>query len=331
MSTRPALSIAFAALALAAADPALAHHGVASLGAVGLHSPGAPVETSASATLPQGSLLLFLKLDQAAFATYTVARDDEGTLSRFWLYGAGLGLRPWLSAYAVFPYNVKLMENNAYNTAGFADPSLLGVLGLKWDGGLRLVPASESLDDLEDWHFTVYAGLTLPLGNPDLADSEGTLDPGLATGFGEPSGLGGLTGTKVLGDRHTLTGELSWIHFTEHVYGDGDAVRFGDEQRANLAYSLRLLESGPHRFRLDGNLEGAFLALGRDEAAGVGEAATGGRMIYLIPGLRAYCNNLSLGLGLKLPAWTALNEEADQQGAEGKEDYRLVVSFSALN
>jgi hypothetical protein len=320
-----------AALVLAAALPALAHHGVASLGAAGLEGPGAPVETSASATLPRGSLLLFLKLDQAEFATFTDERDDEGTMNRFWLYGAGVGLTPWLSAYAVFPYNVKVMENNAYNTAGFADPSLLAVLGLKWDGGLRRVPAGESLDDLEDWHFTLYGGMTLPLGDPDLADSEGALDPGLATGFGEPSFTLGLTGTKVLASRHTLTGELSWIHFSEHVYADGAAVRFGDEQRANLAYSLRLAESAARRFRLDGNFEGSYLALGRDEAEGLGETATGGRMLYLMPGLRAYYNTLSLGLGLKFPSWTDLNEEPDQQGAEGKEDYRLVVSFSALN
>lgn len=320
-----------AALDLAIALPAAAHHGVASLGAVGLAGPGAPVETSASATLPQGSLLFVLKLDQAEFATFTPERDDEGTISRFWLYGVGVGIRPWLSAYAVFPYNVKVMENNAYNTAGFADPSLLGVLGLKWDGGLRLVPAGESLDDLEDWHFTVYGGSSLPVGNADLADAEGALDPGLALGFGEPSIVVGLTGTKMLGARNTFTGELSWIHFSEHVYGDGAAVRFGDEQRLNLAWSLRLVESAARRFRLDSSVEGNYLVLGRDDAEGVGEAATGGRMLYLMPGLRAYSNNLSLGLGVKIPSWTALNEESDQQGAEGKEDYRLVVSFSALN
>lgn len=328
---RTCTALALLGTCLGLARPAAAHHGVASLGAAGLEGPGAPVETSASATLPQGSLLLFLKLDQAEFETFTAARDDEGTINRFWLYGFGLGIRPWLSAYAVFPYNVKLMENNAYNTAGFADPSLLAVLGLKWDGGLRRVPASESLDDLEDWHFTLYGGMSLPLGNPDLADREGALDPGLATGFGEPSFSFGATATKELARRHTLTGELSWIHFNEHVYADGAAVRFGDEQRINLAYSLRLLEHAGRRFRLDANAEGGYLVLGRDEAEGVGELATGGRMIYLMPGLRAYYNNLSLGLGIKVPSWTDLNEEADQQGAEGKENYRLVVSFSALN
>ena len=53
-------------------------------------------------------------------------------------------------------------------------------------------------------------------------------------------------------------------------------------------------------------------------------------MLYLMPGLRAYAGNLSLALGVKVPAWTDLNEDHLQQGAEGKEDYRLVLAFSAL-
>ena len=325
---RPVLALGLLALLPLQAG---AHHGVASLGAAGLEGPGAPVETSASATLPQGSLLVFLKLDQADFETFTAARDDEATTNRFWLYGAGYGIRPWLSVYAIWPYNVKTMENNAYNTAGFADPNLMAVLGFTWDGGLRRVPANESLDDLEDWHFTVYGGASLPLGDSELADADGAIDPGRSLGFGEPSFSAGVTATKTLGPRNTFTLELSTIHFNEHVYDDGSAVRFGSEQRANVAWSLRVLENPARKFRLDGNLEANYLALGRDELAGVGEEATGGRMLYLMPGLRAYSANLSLGLGVKLPSWTDLNEDDLQQGAEGKENYRLVLSFSALH
>ena len=44
------------ALALAAVvGPALAHHGVAGLGAAGLLGPGAPIEAATSATLPAGA------------------------------------------------------------------------------------------------------------------------------------------------------------------------------------------------------------------------------------------------------------------------------------
>jgi hypothetical protein len=82
--------------------------------------------------------------------------------------------------------------------------------------------------------------------------------------------------------------------------------------------------------RLDGQLEGNYLRLGRDETNGSGERATGGQILYLLPGVRAYWRNMSLGLGVKLPTWTNLNEENDQQGGEGKEDYRLIFTLSVI-
>ena len=40
--------------------------------------------------------------------------------------------------------------------------------------------------------------------------------------------------------------------------------------------------------------------------------------------------NASFALGVKLPAGTDLNEDDEQQGAEGNEDYRVILSMSAL-
>ena len=42
-----------------------AHHGVPSVSVAGVEGPGAPIETTSSATLPQGSWLGYLKLDHA--------------------------------------------------------------------------------------------------------------------------------------------------------------------------------------------------------------------------------------------------------------------------
>lgn len=49
-----------------------------------------------------------------------------------------------------------------------------------------------------------------------------------------------------------------------------------------------------------------------------------------MPGVRLYKDNMSLAIGVKKPAWTRLNESSRQQGAEGKEKYRLIVSGSVL-
>ncbi|MFA9461582.1 transporter [Thiohalorhabdus sp. Cl-TMA] len=316
----------------AALWPALAgaHHGVASLGAIGLEGPGAPIETSSSQTLPEGSALAYMKLDRAEYERKTAARDDELEYAEFWLFGLGYGFTPYLSGYVFLPKHDKVVEDNSYNTAGFADISLMAVLGFKYDEGFRLVPERESLADLEDWHFTVYGGGTLPTGDPNTRDASGNIDPGMSLSFGEPSLTVGATATKALGLRLTWVAETSYIHFRPHTYADGQRVQFGSELRVNSAFSYRLLSFPERRFRLDANLEAQFLRLGRDEVDGEPEAATGGDMLYALPGVRAYADALSIGAGLKVPVWTALNEEERQQGGEGSEKYRVIVTFSAL-
>jgi hypothetical protein len=206
----------------------------------------------------------------------------------------------------------------------------MGVLGFKYDERLRLVPEDESLDDLEDWHFTIYGGLSLPTGDANIRDDDGNIDPGMSLGFGEPSFSVGLTATKPLTEKLTVIGETSYIYFQEYGYADGNRTQFGDEFRLNTALSYRFLTMPDWKFRLDANFEANYLRLGRDETNGVGELATGGDILYLVPGLRAYWKNVSVGLGVKVPTLTDLNEEGDQQGAEGKEDYRLLFTLSAI-
>jgi hypothetical protein len=331
-------STARAGLVLAVLSfPASAHHGVAGLGAAALDGPGAPIEQSSSATLPEGMAFAYFKVDYADWKTYTRAKDDEGDYSTFWMAGLGYGITPWLSVYAFLPYHEKVDEDGRHNTYGFADASVNATLGFKYDDGFRLVPARESLDDLEDWHFTVYAGATLPTGDPNLRDPDGNIDKGKSTGFGKPAWTLGATASKMLGERTTLNFDVSNLWFQEYTY-DADPAhgderftgQFGDEFRVNAAVIHKLYASPEQRFRLDGLVELNYLRLGRDREDGVAERATGGDILYVMPGVRAYWDALSFALGVKLPAWIDLNEEDEQQGAEGKEEYRVILSVSAL-
>jgi hypothetical protein len=324
------LSRFFFLLSLLTPAAALAHHGVASLGVAGMEGPGAPLETSSSATLPRNGFLAWVKLDHAEFERYTPWEDDEGTKSSYWIFGIGYGIRSWLSAYVFLPYNIKKVEDGSSNSSGLADMSLMGVLGFKYDEGFRLTPEDESLDDLEDWHFTFYGGLTIPTGDPNVRTDSNEIDPGMSLGFGKPSFMAGLTATKPLTERLTWVGETSYIHFLEYEYDDGNRTRFGTEYRLNSAFTYRLLTLPRSKLRLDAQLEANYLWLGRDETNGSGERATGGHMLYLLPGIRAYWWTTSVGLGVKFPTWTKLNEESEQQGAEGKEDYRLIFTVSLL-
>lgn len=315
---------------VALGQPAAAHHGVAATGVAGAEGPGAPLETSSSSTLPVGHWLGYVRIDHASFDTFTPARDDETLRQTYFMFGVGYGLKPWLSAYAFAPYHAKVQQDNGHNTAGFADLSWLLVAGFKLDGGLRLVPERESLDELEDLHFTLYGGSTLPTGDPNLRDADGIIDPGLSTGFGKPAWSLGATATKMMGNRLTAVGEVSRIMFSEYDYADGFSCKFGSELRVNGAVAARFWSRPTSQTRCDINAEANFLRLGRDQTDGVGEEATGGKILYTTLGVRLTRQTVSWAVGWKTPVWTDLNEDELQQGAEGKESGRLLVTMSAI-
>lgn len=306
-----------------------AHHGVAGVGAAALEGPGAPIESGSSAVLPEGSTLVYAKLDHAKFKTYDSAAV-EGDYSQFWMIGLGHGFTPWFSAYVFAPYNIKKDESGGLDSRGWADVSVMGQVGFKYDGGFKLVPASESLDDQEDWHFTIFGGGTLPTGDANHRLSDGSIDPGKSLGFGKPSYSLGVTATKQLSRDLTFNLEASMIRFQEYKYDDGTKVKFGSEDRLNGSLSWRLHTNPDSRFRVDGVIEAQYLGLGRDIENGDGAEATGGKMIYLVPGARIYKDNMSFAIGVKKAVWTKLNESSLQQGAEGKEKYRLIISGSVL-
>lgn len=325
-------SVRYLVLALAAVgNPVLAHHGMPTLGAISLDGPGAPVETSASATLGEGSWLVSLKMDHAKFETGRTPPPDQNAESKYNQYGLltlGYGFKPWLTAYVTQPYNVKIDEPDGVDSRGLADLSVGAVIGFKYDDGFLLTPASESLDDLMDWHFSVMAGMTLPTGNPNKRLQGGIIDPGKSTSFGKPSFTYGLTATRQFTEKATFVAEASQTRFQKYTYDDGNSMKFGTETRFNTALAYRLMKQAESRFRLDGVAELNYLKLGRDEANGQGEDATGGEMLYGVLGVRLYKDNMSLALALKKPIWTDLNEEDDQQGAEGTEDYRFIANLS---
>ena len=309
--------------------PVAAHHGVAGIGVAGLNGPGAPIESAASTVLPEGKALAYFKVDHANYRTYDWAQPNAD-YSRYTMLGLGYGFTPWFSAYACLPYNQKIDEAGGQDSRGFADISIMGQIGFKYDKGLMLIPENESLDDLEDWHFSVFGGASLPTGDANHRLDDGSIDPGKSPGFGRPSYSLGLTASKMLSERLTLSLEASTLRFLEYRYDDGQTMRFGAETRLNTAVSYRGWTVPERLFRLDPVVELQYLSLGRDKADGVYEAGTGGQMIYLLPGVRAYWQSMSFAFGIKTPIWTDLNESDQQQGAEGKERYRLIFSASML-
>lgn len=320
-----------------------AHHGVAGVGAAALEGPGAPVESASSAVLPEGKTLLYAKLDHAKFKSVDPT-DTQVDYNQFWMAGIGHGFTPWLSAYLFAPYNRKVdtaepvgAASPKFDTKGWADMSVMGQIGFKYDRGFRLVPANESLDDLEDWHFTIFAGASLPHGNPNLKNRNGDIDPGKSTGFGKSDWSLGFTATKMLTKDLTFNTELSTIRFRTYRYAAdttfpaGRDYLFGAEDRLNLALAYRFHTNVEQKLRADFSLEAQYLKLRPDAENGVADPNSGGRVLYLLPGIRLYKDSMSFAFGVKTPVWKKLNEPtALQQGSEGKEKYRLIFSVSTM-
>jgi hypothetical protein len=326
-------ALACTALAVALhAAPARAHHGVASASFAGAEGPGAALETTSPLPLPRGTLLLLAKSEWAEYRPFAFAAPENKDHSSFTTLGAGYGVRPWLSAYLFLPWAVKAQDGIGTNSAA-GDPSVLLALAFKWDEGLRLVPEQESLDELEDWHFSAWASSSVPLGSTTRADARGApFAPDMQSGFGAPSAAAGLAALKQVSHAVTVLVEASHQRFFDHRYGDDLRYRFGAETRLNAAAAVRALVRKGFRLDVVGELNG--LHLGRDRAGEAGAApvaleASGGAIVYAGGGLRASIGRISASLGVRRAAARSLNEGAEQQGSEGLEAFRATAAIAA--
>jgi hypothetical protein len=323
--------VTLAALLTALAVPARAHHGVAAVSIAGPEGPGAANETTSPLPLPEGTLFAMAKSEYVSFRQYAGWPAPQKTHASFNLAALGYGVRPWLSVYLFQPLNAK-SQDGAGTNVGLGDTNLMLALAFKWDEGLRLVPERESLDELEDWHFSTWIASTLPVGPTGARDRAGArFAPDLQTGFGAPSPSGGMAVLKQLSRDLTGLADASYQAFLPHTYPDGLRYRFGGETRLDAALVWRVPGTGRLRLDLCGELNG--LHLQRDRARDPGQAslaaleASGGAILYGALGVRV-AGGPTLALGAKRAIARRLNEAADQQGAEGLENLRAVVTLS---
>jgi hypothetical protein len=327
------ISISLILAAYSFAAPAHAHHGVAAVGVAGPEGPGAAMETTSPLPLPQGMLLAMAKSEVVPFQQFAFAEPNNKSFSGFNMLVVGYGIRPWLSVYALQPYNMKEQDGIGRNH-GAGDTNLMLSFSFKWDSGLQLIPEKESLDDLMDWHFCAWASSTLPVGPTTAKDAGGDFfAPDMQTGFGMPSLAAGAAAMKQLADDLTWLAEANYQHFFPHTY-PFTRYEFGAETRLNTALIYRLRGSGMFRLDVFGELNGLYLQRDQEQnEAGAMDPlqASGGAILYAGAGARAYYGPLTVGLGIRRAALKRLNEQADQQGSEGLEKFRaaLTLSYSA--
>ena len=113
-----------------------------------------------------------VKSEYVPYRKFAFAEPENKDHALFSMAAIGYGILPWLSLYAFQPYTVKVQDTLG-TSAAFGDPNVMLALAFKYDAGLRLVPEKESLDDLEDWHFSTWAASTIPLGPTESTDRTG--------------------------------------------------------------------------------------------------------------------------------------------------------------
>jgi hypothetical protein len=308
------------------AAPAVAHHGSASVSALGTEGPGSAIDTTSAMPLGTGTLVGLVKSEYVPFQQ-RAGFTDQKQYSLFNTLAVGYGATPWLAFYLFQPYNVKAQDGVGTNT-GLGDTAIMGSFHFKWDERLRLIPEKESLDELADWHFSVWAAVTLPVGpTTHRDDNGGYYEPDMQTGFNGPSPVVGVALMKQFAGDWTFLGEANYQTFFEQRYPEqGIAYQFGAETRGNAALAWRAL-AGPAS-RLDLIPELSVLNLQRDREDGIQLTASGGTILYGQLGLRYIVGSFAVGATVKSALGKSLNEQAEQQGSEGLEVFRAALTMS---
>ena len=296
----------------------------------GPEGPGAAIETTSPIPLPPGAFFFMVKSGYVPFRQFDFAQPVNKVYSLFDTLVAGYGITPWLSGYLFLPYNVKSQDGVGTNV-GFGDPGFYVNFAFKYDEGFRLVPAKESLDELMDWHFSVFGYVTVPMGPTTAATP--ALDwypPDMQTGFGSPSFQVGVAVAKQLSADFTWLADASYQYFLPHTY-PFTRYQFGAESRVNTTVAYRVVASPGFRLDVAGELN--LLNLQRDQErneASVMEPllASGGTVLYAGLGVRAYIGRFSAALAARTSFARWLNEGAYQQGSEGLEWVRVALTLS---
>jgi hypothetical protein len=305
---------------------ALAHHGGVSLGL----GSGSPIETASPLSLPEGGLVVYNRLEYVPFKKFDFAEPQNKDFFTFYNLGLFYGLKPYLSTGVTIPYSVKKQDTLGTNS-GLGDIGLNAMLGFNYEPGqgFSLNKADDtavSLDSIRKTYLGLFGSVTLPTGESDLKLG-GEIARDMQPGFGSPSFTLGISAMKPITRNFGLVAETSYQIFTEK-----DQFKFGNEWKLNAAgvYELYGKASGFLQ-TLNGILELNLLNLARDTQNGQPARASGGTILYVSPGLRfsfPKIQNANLGLLVKIPVLKNLNEEGEQQGSEGLEKIRLIVTLS---
>ncbi|MFQ5645940.1 MAG: hypothetical protein ACE5GM_03340 [bacterium] len=356
MSQKKAVTFIIAIIGFLFPKTAFAHHG----GASAAFGPGSPVETTAPYTLSKGGWLLYNRFATVPFRTFRKFRhnpavsnqtgQDTGNITRFNFNTSmiGYGISDALTAYVLIPYAEKTMERWG-TSRGFGDTEFMLQYGFKHGvrNGIRGWYAYDSKDSsspnrhkekkrshesslhhITETKFVLMGSITMPNGKLDAKDKEGNLfSMGMQAGWAAPSiNIGGAV-SRQLSDHVNLVADIQYRVFSQTNEG-----KTANEFRINTAAAYQVFENtGGLLSRIDLIQELNYLHLGQElDANRNSDEESGGDVLYISPAIRFSFPKVSVGIIAKFPWIHYLNNESEQQGAEGLEKYRIAgtVSYS---
>lgn len=240
-------------------------------------------------------------------AVFDQSGDDPGGMDRdrealAFVTALGYGITPNLAVFGVVPYVDKRLELTsgtqqfARSARGIGDVSLFGrytILQRDWpQRTFRIAP---------------FAGIELPTGDDDEADSFGRLPPAVQLGSGSFDPFAGIVATY-----QTLDFQID-VQGAYRANTKANDFAFGDVMRLDLSFQYRLwpraLTGGVPGF-LYGVVEANLIHQSRNEAAGIADQNSGGTSWFLVPGLQYVTKRWILEAGVQLPISQDLNGTA---------------------
>lgn len=325
--------VALITLFLLGTPAAHAHHGGVSLA----FGPGSPIETNSPLTLPEGGLVTGVRLEQVEWKKFP-NKSDNATSATYSNANISFGFTPALMGTLTIPYYVKRQQSLGMNQ-GLADIKLQMTYGFHFDPetGFSRNGADDTAVSMESKNHRTWLSLSglgsIPNGHytHTRAGDNGHPDRGMQTGFGSPSYTLAAAVARSLGSV-TLNADVGWDIFSPRNDQDG-LFQYGSEERLNVAGVYELYgKNDSFLSKLDGILELNYLHLNHDKEDGINDIGSGGRILYLSPGMRfsfPSIQNSNLGVLCKIPVWTRLNDSHENaQGSEGVEKFRWMTTLS---
>lgn len=225
------------------------------------------------------------------------AESQYASFINYFMLNYGLGEKITLGASLPYTYTFRLRVVNSIEESGNYSFSNLGNISGAGDITIFSLVQLRN-EDQSPFSVAILTGTNTPTGKTTVRDNQGMLFAAEdQPGSGAWTPFGALIVTKKW-EKVLLSGNLIYTHYLRGT----QQTTLGSLFDYNFAAVIEMYQDKKDRYQLNGILEltGEFAAY--NKVAGIIEPDSGGKSLFILPGLRANINSyLSVYLGVGLP------------------------------